>query len=113
MFCGLVGSGFQKHISRSMNASWMISWAKPKDWKVSTLRAWMPSAWPISRRPGRRSISRVLTSGYWDSWAAAITPAGPEPTMSTSMVSGRSSGRSIPCPRASSIRGSSVTYPFW
>ena len=30
----------------------MIRSAKPKAWKVSTLRAWMPSAWPIASRPG-------------------------------------------------------------
>ena len=30
----------------------MIRSAKPKAWKVSTLRAWMPSAWPMASRPG-------------------------------------------------------------
>ena len=29
----------------------MIRSAKPNAWKVSTLRAWMPSAWPMASRP--------------------------------------------------------------
>ena len=29
----------------------MIRSAKPKAWKVSTLRAWMPSAWPMASLP--------------------------------------------------------------
>ena len=49
---GSAGSGFQKAISVMRYASAMIRSAKPKAWKVSTLRAWMPSAWPIASRPG-------------------------------------------------------------
>ena len=43
----------------------MIRSAKPKAWKVSTLRAWMPSAWPMARRPGRRSMIRVVMFGSY------------------------------------------------
>ena len=53
----------------------MMRSANPKAWNVSTLRAWMPSAWPISSRPGRRSMMRVLIAGNCDSCAAA-THAG-------------------------------------
>ena len=70
----------------------MMRSANPNAWNVSTLRAWMPSAWPISSRPGRRSTMRVVTSGNCASCAAAIMPAGPEPTISTSTSSGSSSG---------------------
>ena len=49
---GSAGSGFQNAISVMRYASAMIRSAKPKAWKVSTLRAWMPSAWPIASRPG-------------------------------------------------------------
>ena len=55
----------------------MIRSAKPKAWKVSTLRAWMPSAWPMASLPGRRSTMRVVTLGNWESCAAASMPAGP------------------------------------
>ena len=41
---GSAGSGFQNAISVMRYASAMIRSAKPKAWKVSTLRAWMPSA---------------------------------------------------------------------
>ena len=34
----------------------MMRSANPNAWNVSTLRAWMPSAWPIASRPGRRSM---------------------------------------------------------
>ncbi|SIN05132.1 Uncharacterised protein [Mycobacteroides abscessus subsp. abscessus] len=114
MMCsGLSGSGFQKHISVMWYASAITSSAKPKAWKVSTERAWMPSACPISRRPSRCSMIRTSTSGYCASCAAAIIPAGPEPTISTSVSSGSSVGRSSPCPRARWVRGSSETYPCW
>ena len=70
----------------------MIRSAKPKAWKVSTLRAWMPSAWPMASRPARRSTMRVVMLGNWESCAAASMPAGPVPTMSTSTSSGSSAG---------------------
>ncbi len=79
-----VGSGFQKAISVMRYASSVMRSANPNAWNVSTLRAWMPSACPITRRPSRRSMMRVVTSGNWVSCAAAIMPAGPLPTMSTS-----------------------------
>ena len=56
---GSAGSGFQKAISVMRYASAMIRSAKPKAWKVSTLRAWMPSAWPMASLPPRRSTIRV------------------------------------------------------
>ena len=90
-------------------ASAMIRSAKPKAWKVSTLRAWMPSAWPMASRPARRSTMRVVTPGNWDSCAAASMPAGPVPTMSTSTSSGSSVGRSMPTPAAGWTRGSPDT----
>ena len=90
----------------------MISSAKPKAWKVSTLRAWMPSAWPSTSRPSRRSTVRVTMFGNWASWAAAVMPAGPDPTMSTSISEGRSAGRSRPTPAAGWTRGSVETYPW-
>src|SRR6478735_2933112 len=71
MFEGSAGSGFQNAISVMRYASAMIRSAKPKAWKVSTLRAWMPSAWPIASRPGRRSTIRVVTPGNWDGGAGA------------------------------------------
>src|SRR3546814_1510038 len=40
-------------------------------------------------------------------------PAGPEPTMRTSISSGSSAGRSTPVPDAGSTRGSPETYPWW
>ncbi|CVN07284.1 Uncharacterised protein [Streptococcus pneumoniae] len=98
-------AGFQNAMEVRSKASSMISLAKPKAWKVSTERAWMPSAWPISRRWGRRSMMRVWTSGNIASWAAAIMPAGPEPTISTSISSGSSAGRSRPMPAATWTRG--------
>ena len=113
MMCsGFCGSGFQKFISVRSKASAMISSAKPNAWKVSTERAWMPSAWPISRRPSRRSIRQVMTSGNMASWAVAVMPAGPAPTTRTSMVSGSSGERSTPTPDAGSTRGSVETYPW-
>ena len=48
---GSAGSGFQNAISVMRYASAVMRSAKPKAWKVSTLRAWMPSACPISSRP--------------------------------------------------------------
>jgi len=41
----------------------MTSPAKPNAWKVSTDRAWMPSAWPTSSRPGRFSMARASMEG--------------------------------------------------
>jgi hypothetical protein len=76
---GSSGSGFQNAISVIRYASSMIRCAKPKAWKVSTLRAWMPSAWPIASRPGRRSTMRVVMPGNWESWAAVVMPAGARP----------------------------------
>ena len=64
IFDGLAGSGPQKFIEVRWNASATRRSANPKAWNVSTLRAWTPSAWPISSRPGRRSIRRVLITGY-------------------------------------------------
>ena len=103
------GSGFQKAISVMRYASAMIRSAKPKAWNVSTLRAWMPSAWPMASRPPRRSTIRVVMPGNWDSCAAVSMPAGPEPTMSTSTSSGSSAGRLMPTPAAGWIRGSPDT----
>ncbi len=82
--------------------------------KVWTLRA------PRYRRPGRhrsparggRSMMRVETPGNCDICAARSFPAGPEPTMSTSVSSGRSIGRSMPVPAASCTRGFPETYPW-
>ena len=44
----------------------MTSPAKPNAWKVSTERAWMPSAWPTSSRPGRFSMARGGRAGADD-----------------------------------------------
>ena len=106
---GSAGSGCQKHISVMRYASSAIRPANPNAWNVSTLRAWMPSACPIGSRPSRRSTIRVVTSGNWESCAAAIIPAGPAPTMRTSTSSGSSSGRSRPTPAAGWTRGSPET----
>ena len=73
---GSAGSGFQKAISVIRYASAMIRSAKPKAWKVSTLRAWMPSAWPMASLPPRRSTIRVVTPGNWDSCAAVSSARG-------------------------------------
>ena len=73
----------------------------------------MPSACPSTSRPSRRSMMRVVMPGYCDICAARSIPAGPDPTMSTSISSGRSSGRSMPVPAAGSTRGSWETYPWW
>ena len=86
---GSAGSGPQNAISVMRYASGMIDSAKPNAWNVSTLRAWMPSAWPIARRPWRRSMVRTLTWGNCASCAAVIMPAGPVPTISTSTSPGR------------------------
>ncbi len=109
MFSGCSGSGPQKFIQPMLYASATIRSANPKAWNVSTLRGWMPSAWPSTRRPSRFSMIRVVTSGYCDSCAASSIPAGPDPTMSTSTSSGRSVGRSIPVPAAGWMRGSADT----
>ncbi len=58
-------------------------------------------------------MMRVLTFGNWASCAAVIMPAGPEPTISTSIWSGSSSGRFRPSPAAGWTRGSVDTYPLW
>ena len=109
---GFSGSGLQKSVSVIWYASSMICRAKPNAWKVSTLRAWMPSACPSTSRPSRRSTTRVTTFGNCASCAAVTMPAGPEPTISTSICSGRSAGRSTPTPAAGRMRGSVETYPW-
>ncbi len=96
IFRGSAGSGFQNAISVIRYASAVIRSANPNAWNVSTLRAWMPSAWPISRRPARRSTTCVRMPGNCASCAAAIMPAGPLPTISTSTSSGSSAGRPTP-----------------
>lgn len=105
----LSGFGPQKFIQPMLYASAMMRSANPKAWKVSTLRGWMPSACPSGSRPSRFSMMRVEMPGYWDICAASSIPAGPEPTMSTSISSGRSDGRSVPMPAASCTRGSAET----
>ena len=60
------GSGRQNCISVMRYASASRRSAKPNAWNVSTERAWMPSAWPISSLLPRRSMMRVCTSGYID-----------------------------------------------
>ena len=72
---GSAGSGFQNAISVMRYASAVMRSANPNAWKVSTLRAWMPSACPISSRLPRRSMIRVVTSGNWAS-CAAVDHAG-------------------------------------
>ena len=74
---GSAGSGFQNAISVIRYASAMMRSAKPNAWKVSTLRAWMPSAWPIARRPPRRSMMRVVTPGNCDELRGGDHAGGP------------------------------------
>ena len=90
-------------------ASAMIRSANPKAWKVSTLRGWIPSACPRGSLPARRSMMRVETPGNCDIWAARSMPAGPDPTISTSISSGISLGRSMPVPSGAVTRGSPDT----
>lgn len=61
--------------------------ANPKASNISTVRQATPSAWPSSRGPPRRSMTRVVMSGNSASWAARTVPAGPVPTMRTSTSS--------------------------
>ncbi len=65
--------------------------AKPKAWNISIERTLMPSAWPFSIGPSFGSTSMVRICGTRASWAASARPAGPEPAISTSTVSGSGS----------------------
>ena len=60
---GSVGSGFQNAVSVIRYASAMIRSANPKAWNVSTVRVWMPSAWPMASLPGT-----ALHDARGDTW---------------------------------------------
>gem|GEM_PF-4160513 len=81
---GSAGSGRQNTVSLTQYDSPRIRLAMPKASNISIERHEMPSAWPRSIGPSRRSTTIVRISGNAASWAATMSPAGPVPTMRTS-----------------------------
>ena len=88
---GASAPGAQKVVSLIQTDSRMTFSAKPKAWNISIERTLMPSAWPFSIGPSLGSTSMVRICGTRASWAARHRPAGPEPAISTSTVSGSGS----------------------
>jgi hypothetical protein len=58
---------------------------KPKASNISIVRQAMPSAWPSCSGPSFCSTMQVRMSGKAASCAASVRPAGPQPTISTSL----------------------------
>ena len=74
---GSAGSGFQKAISVMRYASAMMRSANPNAWNVSTLRAWMPSAWPIASLPGPALDDACRDAGELGQLRGGDHPGGP------------------------------------
>jgi len=85
-------SGPQNTVSFTQYPSRISRSLSPNASNISTVRQATPSAWPSSSGPGLRSTIRVVMSPNAASWAASTSPAGPQPTISTSTSSG-----SAPC----------------
>ena len=84
-------AGAQNVVSLIHTDSRITFSANPKAWNISIERTLMPSAWPFSIGPAFGSTSIVRICGTRASWAARHRPAGPEPAISTSTVSGKAS----------------------
>ena len=109
------GSGFQNVTSLTQYASTFdLRCAKPNASNISIVRQAMPSAWPSRSGPGLASATHTEMSGNAASWAARVSPVGPEPTMSTStsVGSGRSGAVGESAASASAMVGSPARNPF-
>ena len=107
-------SGFQNDVSLTQYASFSTRSLKPNASNISIVRPAMPSACPRRSGPDFWSTMRVLMSGKAASCAANVSPAGPQPTIRTSISSGSGSecGGASNGSLASEISGSPGLNPL-